>query len=101
MKTIHTPKNCKYRQYLIKKKKEGKISGRFYKFLCRNFPYRLTQREVQCWVNEVITHRIKESSAINIINTKHKDLIKRQAEMYQSNIECMKKTNNEKNKTGL
>lgn len=92
MKTIHTPQNCKYRKYLIKRKKEGKISGRFYKFLCRNFPYRLTQREVQCWVNEVVTKKIKESSAINIINTKHKDLIKRQAEMYQSNIECMKKT---------
>jgi len=92
MKTIHTPQNCKYRKYLIKRKKEGKISGRFYKFLCRNFPYRLTQMEVQCWVNEVVTKKIKESSAINIINTKHKDLIKRQAEMYQSNIECMKKT---------
>lgn len=92
MKTIHTPQNCKYRKYLIKRKKEGKISGRFYKFLCRNFPYRLTQREVQCWVNEVVTKKIKESSAINIIKTKHKDLIKRQAEMYQSNIECMKKT---------
>lgn len=92
MKTIHTPQNCKYRKYLIKRKKEGKISGRFYKFLCRNFPYRLTQREVQCWVNEVVTKKIKESSAINIIKTKHKDLIKRQAEMYQSNIECLKKT---------
>ena len=101
MKTIHTPKNCNYRRYLIKKKKEGKISGRLYKFLCRNFPYSLTQREVQCWVNEVITHRIKESSAINIIKTKHQDLIKRQAQMYQSNIECLKKTNHGKNKTDL
>lgn len=92
MKTIHTPQNCNYRRYLIKKKKEGKISGRFYKFLCRNFPYRLTQREVQCWVNEVVSKKIKESSAINKIKFHHQDLIKRQAEMYQSNIECMKKT---------
>ena len=30
---------------------------------------------------------------LNKIKFHHQDLIKRQAEMYQSNIECIKKTN--------
>jgi len=91
MKTIHTPKNCNYRKFLIKLVKHGRISGRFYRFLCRNFPYRLTYRGIEVLVNEVSYNRINESTAINSLKNKHKDEIKRQAELYQSNIECRKK----------
>jgi hypothetical protein len=99
MKTIHTPKNCKYRQYLIKKKKQGKISGRFYKFLCRNFPYRFCY-QAKASVRAVLDGHNESKIINNLVNNCKKD-IEHNKRMYQSNIECIKKTNNEKNKTGL
>jgi|TARA_R110000824_G_scaffold396628_1_gene598344 hypothetical protein len=86
-------KNCNYRKYLRKKLKSGQISGRFYKFLCRNFPYRLTYRGVTGNVSLVINRRMKEEVAINNLKT-HKDHLKEmkhQGEMIKSNIECRKK----------
>ena len=90
MKTLHNTRNCNYRRYLHKQLKHGKISGKFYKFLCRNFPYRLTARKVMTCVNEVINGRITEEKAISNIQKDGVEL-RRQKEMYQSNIECMKK----------
>ena len=91
MKTLHNTKNCNYRRYLHKQLKHGKISGKFYKFLCRNFPYRLTARKLMICVNEVIEGKITEDKAIATLQKDDNEL-RRQKEMYQSNIECMKKT---------
>lgn len=73
--------------------KHGRISGKFYKFLCRNFPYRLTYRGIMGNVNEVINGRSKEDWVMQIMKTNedHKLEIKRQKNMMQSNIECRKK----------
>jgi hypothetical protein len=87
-------KNCNYRKYLLKVKKQGKISGRFYKFLCRNFPYRLTYRGIMGHVNLVINGKMKEEVAIQNLKT-HKDHqreIKHQKSMIKANEECRKKT---------
>ena len=90
MKTIHNTRNCKYRRFLHKKLKHGKISGKFYKFLCRNFPYRLTARSVSTLVGEVIHNRITEEKAIFILQKDDNEL-RRQKEMAKSNWECRKK----------
>ena len=90
MKTLHNTKNCNYRRYLHKQLKHGKISGKFYKFLCRNFPYRLTARKLMICVNEVIEGKITEDKAIATLQKDDNEL-RRQKEMYKSNIECMKK----------
>ena len=90
MKTLHNTKNCNYRRYLHKKLKHGKISGKFYKFLCRNFPYRLTVRSVSDMVNHVLNGVMSEDKAIQSLQKDDNEL-RRQKEMYQSNIECMKK----------
>ena len=92
MKTLHNTKNCKYRRFLHKRLKDGIISGKFYKFLCRNFPYRLTYHAIDVNVREVMRGNINESTAINTLKEKEKDEIKRQAEMYKSNIASQKKT---------
>ena len=92
MKTLHTTKNCNYRRFLYKQLKHGKISGQFYRFLCKNFPYRLTCRAIDMNVRKVMHGKMNESTAINILKEKEKDEIKRQAEMYKSNIECKNKT---------
>ena len=76
--------------------KDGIISGKFYKFLCRNFPYRLTYYAVDMKVREVMRGKINESTAINTLKEKEKDEIKRQAEMYKSNIECRNKISEKK-----
>ena len=91
MKTLHNTKNCNYRRFLHKRLKDGKISGQFYRFLCRNFPYRLTYHAIDMNVRKVIHGKMNESTAINTLKEKEKDEIKRQAEMYKSNIECRKK----------
>ena len=91
MKTLHTTKNCNYRRFLHKRLKDGIISGKFYKFLCRNFPYRLTYYAVDMKVREVMRGNINESTAINTLKEKEKDEIKRQAEMYKSNNQLNKK----------
>lgn len=90
MKTLHNTKNCKYRKFLHTKLKHGKISGKFYKFLCRNFPYRLTPRSVSTLVGEVLNGRISEEKAIATLQ-KDDNEIRRQKEMMQSNIECRRK----------
>tara|TARA_B100000579_G_C22110941_1_gene523106 strand:- start:78 stop:401 length:324 start_codon:yes stop_codon:yes gene_type:complete len=90
MKTLHNTKNCNYRKFLHKKLKHGKISGKFYKFLCRNFPYRITSREIQLCVGMILDGRITEEKAIATLQ-KNDNELRRQKEMYQSNIECMKK----------
>lgn len=96
MKTLHNTKNCNYRKFLHKQLKHGKISGQFYRFLCKNFPYRLTCRAIDMNVRKVMGGKINESTAINILKEKEKDEMKRQAEMYKSNIECRNKISEKK-----
>jgi hypothetical protein len=69
MKTLHNTKNCNYRRYLHTKLKHGKISGRFYKFLCRNFPYSLTYRGVTANVAQVLCGKAKEDWIMQIMKT--------------------------------
>ena len=90
MKTLHNTKNCNYRRFLHKKLKHGKISGKFYKFLCRNFPYRVTSREIQLCVGKILDGRITEEEAIVTLQGAKTEL-KYQQELYKSNIECRKK----------
>lgn len=90
MKTLHNTKNCNYRRYLHKKLKHGKISGKFYKFICRNFPYRVTAREVKICVRMVLDGKMTENKAINTLQGAKSEL-KYQQELYKSNVECRKK----------
>ena len=90
MNTIHNTRNCNYRRFLHKKLKHGKISGKFYKFLYRNFPYRVTAREVKICVTQVLHGKMTEEKAIATLKGAGNEL-RRQKEMYQSNIECRKK----------
>lgn len=94
MKTLHTTKNCNYRKFLHKKLKEGRISGRFYKFLCRTFPYNLTYMGVTGHVTLVINGKMKEEVAIQNFKSHkdHQNQIKHQKEMMKANIECREKT---------
>ena len=73
-----------------KKINPGKISGKFYKFICRNYPYRVTKSIVQICVREVLDGRMTENKAIAKMQDNDLEL-KRQKEMYKSNIECRKK----------
>ena len=91
MKTLHNTKNCNYRRFLHKKLKHGKISGKFYKFLCRNFPYRVAAREVQICVTQVLNGKMTENKAISTLQGASNEL-RRQQEMYKSNVECRSKT---------
>jgi len=90
MKPLHNTRNCNYRRFLHKKLKHGKISVKFYKFLCRNFPYRLTARSVSVMVNCVLNGTISEEKAIANLQKDDNEL-RRQKEMMQSNWECKKK----------
>ena len=74
MKTLHTIQNCNYRKFLYKQLKHGKISGQFYRFLCKNFPYRLTCRAIDMNVRKVMHGKINESTAINTLKEKEKEL---------------------------
>jgi len=91
MKTLHNTKNCNYRRFLHRKLKHGKISGKFYKFICRNFPYRVTASEVRICVGMVLDGRITENKAITTLQGAETEL-RRQRELYKSNVECRKKT---------
>jgi hypothetical protein len=93
MKTLHNTKNCNYRRYLHTKLKHGKISGRFYKFLCRNFPYSLTYRGVTANVAQVLCGKAKEDWIMQIMKTDedHKSQSEKQKSLMKSNIECRKK----------
>ena len=95
MKPIHNTRNCNYRRFLHKKLKHGKISGKFYKFLYRNFPYRVTAREVQVCVQKVLYGDLNEDQAIAILKSQGNEL-RRQKEMAKSNWECRKKINIDK-----
>ena len=77
------------RRFLHKKLKHGKISGRFYKFLYRNFPYRLTGRNVSIIVREVLDGNMTEDKAIAWLQKDDNEL-RRQKEMAKSNWECRK-----------
>ena len=90
MKTLHNTKNCNYRRFLHKKLKHGKISGKFYKFICRNFPYRINAREVTICVGMVLDGRMTENKAISTLQGAETEL-RRQRELYKSNVECRKK----------
>ncbi|OUU16249.1 MAG: hypothetical protein CBC05_08640 [Crocinitomicaceae bacterium TMED45] len=90
MKTLHNTKNCNYRRFLHKKLKHGKISGKFYKFLCRSFPYRLTAREVKICVKLVLDGKMTENKAITTLQGAETEL-RYQKELYKSNVECRKK----------
>ena len=90
MKTLHNTKNCNYRRFLHKKLKHGKISGKFYKFLCRNFPYRINAREVTICVGMVLDGKMTEDKAIATLQGASNEL-RRQREMMKSNAECRKK----------
>jgi hypothetical protein len=91
MKPLHNTKNCNYRKFLHTQLKHGKISGRFYKFLYRSFPYRLTGRNVSFIVREVLDGNVTENKAIAWLQKDTQEL-KYQQELYKSNIECKKKT---------
>ena len=65
----------------------AKISGKFYKFLCRNFPYRINAREVTICVGMVLDGRMTENKAITTLRGAGNEL-KRQQELYKSNIEA-------------
>ena len=90
MKTLHNTENCRYRKFLHTKLKHGKISGKFYKFLYRNFPYRIGSRGVMTCVNKILHGTMTEDKAIFILQKDDNEL-RRQKEMMQSNIECRKK----------
>ena len=90
MKTIHNTKNCNYRRFLHTKLKHGKISGRFYKFICRSHPYRLTTRNIELIVREILDGKMTEDKGMRLLQQDTNEL-KRQKEMYQSNIEYAKK----------
>ena len=90
MKTLHNTKNCNYRRYLHKLMKHGRISGKFYKFVCRNFPYRVTSREVINCINDILNGAITENKAITTLQGAETEL-KRQKELYKSNVECRKR----------
>ena len=90
MKPIHNTRNCNYRRYLHKQLKHGKISGKFYKFLCRNFPYRVNAREVMACVNQILNDTMTEDKAISTLQ-KNGNELRRQKQMMQSNWECKKK----------
>ena len=85
--------HCNYRKFLRKQLKHGKISGKFYKFLCRTFPYRLTYMGVTGHVNLVINGKMKEEVAIHQLKSHkdHKREIEYQREMAKANEECLKK----------
>jgi len=91
MKTLHNTRNCNYRRFLYKKVKHGKISGKFYKFLCRSHPYRLTTRNIQLFVNQILHKNMTEDKAIRLLQQDDREL-KHQQEMYKSNVKCRKKT---------
>lgn len=91
MKTIHTYNNCKYRRFLHKKLKHGKISGKFYKFICRSHPYRVTTRNIELVVREILDGKMSEDKGIRLLQQDTSEL-KMQRDMYKSNIECRKKT---------
>ena len=90
MKTLHNTKNCNYRRYLHKLMKHGRISGKFYKFVCRNFPYRVTSREVINCINDILSGVMTENKAIATLQGAETEL-KRQKELYKSNVECRKR----------
>lgn len=89
VKPIHNTRNCNYRRFLHTKLKHGKISGKFYKFLWRNFPYRLTSREIEVCVRKVLNGELNEDEAITILKSQGNEL-RRQKEMAKSNWECKK-----------
>ena len=76
---------------MYKQLKHGKISGQFYKFICRNFPYRVTAREVTFCVRLVLDGRISENKAITALQGANTEL-RRQKELMKSNSECKNKT---------
>jgi len=90
MKALHNTRNCNYRRFLHKKLKHGKISGKFYKFLYRNFPYRINAREVTICVGMVLDGKMTENKAIATLQGATNEL-RRQKEMAKSNWECRKK----------
>ena len=91
MKTLHNTKNCKYRKFLHRKLKHGKISGKFYKFICRSHPYRVTTRNISLIVRQVLDGKMTEDKGIILLQQDTTEL-KYQQELYKSNVECRKKT---------
>ena len=90
MKTIHNTKNCNYRRFLHKKLKQGKISGKFYKFICRSHPYRVTTRNISLIVREILDGKMTEDKGITLLQQDTTEL-KYQQELYKSNMECRNK----------
>ena len=82
---------CKYREFLRKKLKQGRISGKFYKFLYRTFPYRLNYRGLSTMVAEVLAGRLKEEVAIHRLKT-HSDH-KSESKYQKSLVKEMSKPN--------
>tara|TARA_S200000501_G_C20534443_1_gene617174 strand:+ start:273 stop:569 length:297 start_codon:yes stop_codon:yes gene_type:complete len=91
MKTLHNTRNCNYRRFLYKKLKQGKISGKFYKFICRSHPYRVTTRNISLIVRQVLDGKMTEDKGIILLQQDTTEL-KYQQELYKSNVECRKKT---------
>jgi len=74
---------------LHKKLKHGKISGKFYKFVCRTHPYRITTRNIQLIVGQILDGRMTEDKAIRLLQQDTQEL-KYQQELYKSNVERKK-----------
>ena len=91
MKTLHNTRNCNYRRFLYKKLNQGKISGKFYKFICRSHPYRVTTRNISLIVRQVLDGKMTEDKGIILLQQDTTEL-KYQQELYKSNVECRKKT---------
>lgn len=92
MKTLHNTRNCNYRRFLYMKLKHGKISGKFYKFICRSHPYRVTTRNIALIVREILDGKMAEDKGIRLLQQDTTEL-KYQQDLYKSNIECRKKIN--------
>ena len=67
----------KYNIFLKRKLHNGQISGRFYKFLTRNFPKYFTT-EVRMMVKNVLGRSVHESTAISLLKQRLKKEIKKQ-----------------------
>ena len=67
----------KYNIVLKRKLHNGQISGRFYKFLTRNFPKYFTT-EVRMMVKNVLGRSVHESTAISLLKQRLKKEIKKQ-----------------------
>ena len=68
----------------------ARISGKFYKFVCRNFPYRVTSGGVINCVNNILSGENTENEAIATLQEKETNLNDKK-KCIKSNVECRKR----------